>query len=324
MNSFRKILGVVLSIVMCITVLSFTTFADSFNPEIKISARFDEKGEKIIAAVVTSQNCGAISGTVNFSSNLEFDSVASEFVEENNDVKYTKISDTSLRFVILANDLENGNNHWVDLHFNIKSTGDVTFTLSDVDVCDINENLVENSLAIKGATLTLTDNQLRTLGSQYREQKPALRFGAKLERNIADNSLGDTNKVAIRCGFIAGFEYKIGEGVEISATDFDSKTGGFSKVTKGAIKKQAKYCLKNENDYIIYTYAITGITDTSTTNTPAGQKYVKDLPIVARSYVVYKNADGSYGIDYGAQITKSFADVKAVSNLIDGSLGYEG
>ena len=325
MKSFKKILVLALAVIMCLTALSVTAFADGFNPEIKISARFDENGEKIIAAVVTSQECGAISGVITFTSNVEFDAAASKFIEENDDIKYNKLSDTSVKFVILANDMQNGNKHWADLHFNIKSKGDITFTLSDVDVCDVNETLVKNSQSVKGATITLTDNELRTLGAQHRAENPALRFGAKLNRNIADNTLGDTNKkVAIRCGFIAGFEFKIGKGTQVVATDFDSKTGAFSTVSKGAVIKQAKYCLESTDDYMIYTYAVTGITDTSKTTTDKGEEYVKDLAIVARPYVVYKNADdGTYGIDYGAQISKSYADVKAASTLLDSSLGYE-
>ena len=70
------------------TLLEAIAVADGFNPEIKISARFDENGEKIIAAVVTSQECGAISGVITFTSNVEFDAAASKFIEENDDIKY--------------------------------------------------------------------------------------------------------------------------------------------------------------------------------------------------------------------------------------------
>ncbi len=326
MKNFRKILVLALAVIMCITALSVTTFADdfnpSFNPSIEITARFAEDGEQIIASVVTSQPCGAIKATFTFAGDVAL--ADKKFVDATEGEK-SVISDagTDVTFVLLAADLASGSTHWADFYFTLgeNASGDIRFTLSNVDVCDVNETLVSDSQELENATLTLSETDLQTLGAQYRADNPALRFGTKLDRAQADNALASKERAkAVRCGYIAGFKFKVGEAT-LTATDFSTETGRFTTVTTGAIYKQAKYCLTDTEYYMIYTYAVTGITDDKQVDTDGNEEvdaYVKDLPIVVRPYVIYE-LDGQYGIDYGAQISKSYSDVQAVSDLLTNS-----
>lgn len=324
MKNFRKILVLALAVIMCVTVLSVTTFADTFNPTIKITARFDDAGDQIIASVVTSQPCGAIKATFTYTGDLALDESKFAFADKLAGDKYV-VKDNTVTFVLLAENLAAGSTYWADFYFDVTSkTSPITFSLSNVDVCDVNETLVENSESIEGTTLTLSANDLQTLGAQYRKADPdkeitaALRFGTKLDRNAETNALPKiAGATAVRCGYIAGFEFKVGKGTELEATNIDGN-GIITSVTDGAINKQAKYYFSSTSDYMIYTYAVTGIgadTQVDTDGDEVKDAYVKDLPIVVRPYVIYKN-NGEYGIAYGAQVSKSYSDVEAVSELL--------
>lgn len=327
MKNFKKILVLALVVIMCLTALSVTAFAEPFNPTVSITARFNETGDRIIASVVTTEPAGAIQGTLTYSSGLTFDSEKTKFSENNNMEKHVHDKDNkTIKFVLLADDLTKGDTHWADFYFEVPDSGSVSFALTNVSVCDVNENLSDNGIVIKGASLELTANDLTTLGAQHRKAvedekiEAALRFGTRLDRNQETNALSE-GKIAIRCGFIAGFEFKLG-GAELKVTDFDTKTGEFSAVTPKAINIPAKKCLKDEEEYLIYTYAVVGFDDTKMAETNEGTKLVKDLPIVARPYVIYVEDDGeTYGIDYGAPISKSYTDVTKASGLIDNTAG---
>ncbi len=321
MKNFKKIIVLALAVVVCLTALSVTILADTaFNPTIKISARFDKTGDKLIAAVVTSQPCGAIKGTLTFSDKLTIDQAY--FVEQNDDTKKYVVNGNSVTFVILADDMENGDTHWADFYFKVNSVADVTFALSDVEACDVNETLAGEGTKIEDATVTLTAENLQALGAQYRKEtgnvESALRFGSKLKVDMSNNALGN-GKTAVRCGYIAGFEFKL-DGADLKeTTTFDSTTGEITAVTTGAINKQAQYYLDKGDNYIIYTYAIKGFGKGTTAN---GDKPVEDLPIVARPYVIYKDSNG-YGIEFGTQISKCYSEVEEISDLVSDAESYE-
>lgn len=323
MKNFKKILVLALAVIMCVTVLSVTTFAEVFNPTVSITARFNETGDKIIASVVTSAPAGAIQATLTFEG-AELYTKKMDFSEDNDQEKH-KVEGNTIKFVLLANDLNgDGDTHWADFYFKVPNDGSVSFALTNVSVCDVKENLSDDGIVIKGASLQLTANDLTTLGAQHRKAvedekiEAALRFGTRLDRNQETNALSE-GKTAIRCGFIAGFEFKL-DGAELKVADFDTKTGEFSAVTPKAINIPAKKCLKDEEQYLIYTYAVVGFDDTKMAETGEGTKLVKDLPIIARPYVIYEK-DGVYGIDYGAPISKSYTDVIKASGLIDNTAG---
>lgn len=324
MKNFKKILVLALAVIMCLTALSVTAFAEPFNPTVSITARFNETGDRIIASVVTSDPAGAIQATLTFNG-AKLDTNKMDFSEDNDQKKHNVEGDT-IKFVLLADDLTKGDTHWADFYFEVPDSGSVSFALTNVSVCDVNENLSDNGIVIKGASLELTANDLTTLGAQHRKAvedekiEAALRFGTRLDRNQETNALSE-GKTAIRCGFIAGFEFKL-DGAELKVTDFDTKTGEFSAVTPKAINIPAKKCLQDKEEYLIYTYAVVGFDDTKTAVTNEGTKLVKDLPIVARPYVIYVEDDGeTYGIDYGAPISKSYTDVTKASGLIDNTAG---
>lgn len=319
MKNFKKILVLALAVMMCLTALAVPTFAAEFNPEVSITARFNETGDRIIASVVTKEKAGAIQGTLTYSG-LTFDATSTKFSEKNDMEKYVP-GDNQIKFVLLANDLNDGDTHWADFYFEVPTSETITFGLTDVSACDIHENL-SDAVSVPSVSLTLSQNDLTTLGAQYREDNPALRFGTRLDRNKADNILVKKGVAAVRCGFIAGFEFKVGKGTELKITELDDE-GRLVSVTNGAIYKQAKKCLVDDNLYMIYTYAVTGITDTLKTNTGSQEEYVKDLPIVVRPYVIYREANGDYGIAYGTQVSKCYADVQEASGLLDETLGYK-
>lgn len=321
MKNFKKILVLALAVMMCLTALAVPTFAATFNPTVSITARFNNAGDRIIASVVTSEKAGAIQGTLTYSG-LTFDATNTKFSENNDMEKYVP-GDNQIKFVLLANNLNDGDTHWADFYFEVPDSGDVTFGLANVAVCDVNENLAD-AISVPDVTLTLTENDLTTLGAQYREDNPALRFGTRLDRTAATNQLTD-GATAVRCGFLAGFEFNVDD-EELSAEINDK--GVITSVTAGAINKQAKYCLSSAADHMIYTYAVTDITDDKQVNIGTqdapDNRYVKDLPIVVRPYVIYVKADGAtYGIAYGTQVSKSFAEVQAAAGLLDETLGYK-
>lgn len=312
MKNFKKILVLALAVMMCLTALAVPTFAATFNTEIKITARFNETGDKIIASVVTTEPAGAIQGTLTYSG-LTFDEAKIDFSENNNMEKHIH-NDTNktIKFVLLANDLNgDGDTHWADFYFNVPAEGDVTFSLSDVKACDVNENLTDDAIEVAPATLTLTANELTTLGAQHRKAegttKAALRFGFRLDRTIDENGnhiLGE-NKKAVRCGFILSTNGA--ETLEVSG--FDEKTGTISEVTAGAKWYKATKCYKSEEKYMIYTAALQNIPEANWST-----------KVAARPFVVY--FDGTeYGYELGAVVTKSYADVKDASGLLDATLG---
>ena len=319
MKNFKKILVLALAVIMCLTALSVTAFADTFEPVVSITARFNDAGNRIIASVVTDLPGGAIQGTLTYSG-LTFDATSTKFAEQNDQEKYVP-GENQIKFVLLANDMVNGDTHWADFYFEVPAAESVTFGLTNVSVCDVNETLAEG-VSVADVTLALSQNDLRTLGAQYRETNPALRFGTRLDRNAETNALTlIEGATALRCGYIAGFAFKV-NGQPLEAKDFDTETGKFTTVTTGAINKQAKYCLSSAADHMIYTYAVTGITDEKTTTVGEETKYIKDLPITARPQVVYVK-DGVYGIAYGTQVSKSYAEIQAASGLLDATLGYK-
>lgn len=323
MKNFKKILVLALAVMMCLTALAVPTFAATFNPTVSITARFNNAGDRIIASVVTDLPGGAIQGTLTYSG-LTFDATSTKVAEQNDQEKYV-LGENQIKFVLLANDMVNGDTHWADFYFQVPAAESVTFGLTDVSVCDVKETLAEG-VSVDNVTLKLSKNDLRTLGAQYRKENPALRFGTRLDRNAETNALTlIKGATAVRCGFIAGFEFKVGEDTELSA-EIDDK-GIITSVTAGAINKQAKYCLSSDTDHMIYTYAVTGITDDKQVDTDGNEEvdaYVKNLPIVVRPYVIYVEADGeTYGIAYGTQVSKSFAEVQAASGLLDATLGYK-
>ena len=318
MKNFKKILVLALAVIMCLTALSVSTFAATFNPVVSITARFNDAGNRIIASVVTDLPGGAIQGTLTYSG-LNFDATSTKFAEQNDQEKYVP-GQNQIKFVLLANDMVNGDTHWADFYFEVPAAESVTFGLTNVSVCDVNETLAEG-VSVADVTLALSRNDLRTLGAQYRKENPALRFGTRLDRNAETNALTlIEGATAVRCGYIAGFEFNVGEDTELTATV--DETGKITSVTEGAINKIAKYCLSSEADHLIYTYAVTGITDDKQTTVGEETKYVKDLPIVVRPYVVYVK-DGEYDIAFGTQISKSYAEIQAASGLLDATLGYK-
>lgn len=314
MKNFKKILVLALAVMMCLTALAVPTFAATFDTEIKITARFNETGDKIIASVVTTEPAGAIQGTLTYSG-LTFDETKIDFSEKNSMEKHVH-NDTNktIKFVLLANNLNDGDTHWADFYFNVPTSGDVKFSLSDVKACDVNENLTDDAITVDDVTLTLTANELTTLGAQHRKAdetkdvKAALRFGFRLDRTIDKNGnhiLGE-NKKAVRCGFILA----INTNGELTA-EVDEDTGEISGVPSGALCQKATKCYKSEKEYMIYTAALQKIPDTEL-----------NTPVSARPFVVYfDTAREKYGCELGAVVTKSYADVKDASGLLDETLG---
>ncbi len=313
MKNFKKILVLALAVMMCLTALSIPAFA-AFNPEVKITARFDETGEHIIASVVTTVKCGAIQGTLTYEG-LTFDEESTKFTEISDQDKYVP-EGNKVKFVLLANDLTNGDTHWADFYFDLPEnmTDDTTFTfaLENVAACDVNETLAD-AISVAPVSLTLTGNDLTTLGAQYREPtetvSSALRFGFRLDRKEGSNELSG-NKVAVRCGYI--LSTKIDASTLLTADIREDGAVDVSTVTEGAKAYTATKCYKSHADYMIYTVAVKNIPDS-----------VKDTKIYARPYVVYWDVtDEVYGIDFGTQVAKTYAEVQAASGLLDGNLGY--
>ncbi len=320
MKNFKKILVLALAVIMCVTVLSVTSFADTFSPSVSISVRFNDEGTKLIAAIVTNQNCGAIEGKLTFSGTT-FDDDATKTVEDavKTDINYTKTEGKNeIKFVILTKNINEGDTHWADFYFDIPASGDVTFNLSGVNACDINETLKEG-ITVPNSSISFTTDALQTLGTQYRAEVPAdgvkaaLRFGAKVTRNAKnENSIElPEGATAIRCGFIWAREDVVTENFSNLTVNINTD-GTIESWTTGAKHVPALKCLYADDNYLIYTVAIQNIPET-----------YKGTKIAAVPYLVYKNSDGTYAYATGDQMTKTYDEVRQASLLLDGTGGYE-
>lgn len=330
MKKSVKVLSFILATILCLSPLGISVTAAVFECEMVLTSY--NTLENMMVSVTTKQAAGAVTGTLVFNSdllNLDIENTVCH--EEGVEVEdICTIVGNTITFIIVTDDLTNGSTQWIDFAFTTKGTGTATFSISDAQAADVGENL-SNAIMVAPVTVNVNIGATEALGAQYRPatdangNKAALRFGAKVYRTKDTNKMtvDGEEKTAIYCGFILGFEGNIkmandGSLPELTA-NFDSATGKIESVTSGATVTKATKAYAFADEYLVHTIAVTGIGDT-TTGTIGGVEGVllKDAPIVARAYVVYKNADGSYGIAYADQISRTFRAVEESYSLVEG------
>lgn len=320
MNKMKKLLAILVAFVMCFTVFGMVASADVQSTKVYLKLNYaDNAATSVNANISTSQACGAIQGTITFSG-ATFDSA--KFIEGGAEADKFVATDNEIKFVIVTDDLDNGDTNWANFKFNI--TGDATFTLKDVSVCDVGATNIKDGIALDPQNIKV-DTTIRTLGGQYRApadaKEAAIRFGADLKRNEADSTIKEGK--AVSCGYVIGFDFNItykNEGTKDALTSYVSLDGNklVAKENSGVFVKESKYYFSKTAEDLIYTYAIKGFYNGSnaltyelggTTYTLAKEK------ISAVPYVVYMNAAGEYGVVYGDEISRSYDEVVENYNL---------
>lgn len=327
-----KALSFLLVFVLCMGMMAVSTVAqEPFACEMVLTPY--SSLDNVMISVTTKQAAGAVTGKLTFDSNLvSFDPQHTTCYEDGMNASdlYT-VEGNTITFIVVADDLVNGETKWIDFAFVAKGTGTATFRMTNAQASDVGENLSE-AINVASVTKAISIGPLKVLGASYRPESAsdngaALRFGTKLtcDKETSTVIVDGAEKKAIYCGYILGFEANIKvknntENVpELGVADFDSTNGKFTKVTDGAIMVHAQKALIIEDDYLVYTVAVTGIkSDTRATIGGVENVLVKDAPIVARPYVVYKNADNTYGIYFGGQMCKTFSEVEEMYSRVEG------
>jgi len=325
-----KIIPLLLALVLCVNLLGLTATATDFDCGMVLTPY--NTTEKLMISVDTTQAAGAITGKMVFDNNLvDFDSENTVWVEGSAASRdMYRVEGNTITFLIAADDLTNGQTKWIDFAFDVKETGSAVFTVTDVQVSDVNGN-VSSSLSVAPVTIGVDGSVTEILGAQYRPATEengnvaALRFGAKLYRSAGTNQIviDGEEKTALSCGFILGFEGNIkaanGDAVPELSAKLDTETGKVHSITSGAVLSKSVKAYSTTDSYLVHTIAITGIGE-STTATIGGVEnvLVKNAPIIARAYVVYQNADGSFGIAYTQQISRTFTEVDQSYTMVEG------
>lgn len=330
MKTSVKAIALLLMVVLSLNLLGIGASATTFACEMVLTTYSTSENQMI--SVGTTQTAGAVTGRLVFDSNLlAFDpehTVCAAGNEKSEDLYF--VQGNTITFMVVADDLTNGAARWIDFAFVEKGSGMASFSVFDAQASDVNGN-VSGTLSVAPVNVGVTADATEVLGTQYRPATEengnvaALRFGAKVNRARGTNQIfiNGEAKTAVSCGFILGFEGNIqaannGTVPELKAK-LNSTTGQIRSVTSGAVLSKAAKVYESTDNYLIHTIAVTGIGDTTTATIGGVENVlVKDAPIIARAYVVYQNADGSYDIAYSEAITRTFSSVAESYAMVEG------
>ncbi len=323
MKNIKKIVILALAIVMCITSLSVMSFAEGYDPGVKILTSYDDLGNTIIASVATEQKAGAIKATFAYAGSITINPAGVKLIENVSVNEACQVDGNKITFILVTDKAE-GENLWATVPFtlNAEITEDVTFSLTAIEVCDVKAAELGNWISIPDKKLTITSNKLRALGAQYRQKDAdtyasddSLRFGTKLFRTKGTNAI--VGGTAVSCGYVLGFEFNItaknGSLPDELTVTLDGSTP--KAVANGSFVKQASKGLEFADDYLIYAYAINGFYDDEGNPKKSGEHILADEKVRATPYVVYQKEDGTYDVAYGQTISKSYNEVKAICEL---------
>ena len=325
-----KAIALLLMVVLCLNLMGFDALATNFECEMVLTAY--NTSDNLMISVGTTNSAGAVAGKLTFDSNLlAFNpekivcSASSDQAEDMYNVEGNTIT-----FLVVADELTDGTDRWIDFAFDVKGSGAVSFSISDGYVSDMNGNVSEE-LTVAPVTVNVVGGVTEALGAQYRPATEengnvaALRFGAKVYRTKGTNQMyiNGEAKTAVYCGFILGFEGNIQEANGGTVPELKAKlnttTGKIRSVTSGTVLTQAEKVYAATDQYLVHTIAITGIGDTTTATIGGVENVlVKDAPIIARAYVVYQNADASYDIAYSEPISRTFTSVAESYAMVEG------
>lgn len=309
MNKMKKSLAILVAIVMCFVAFGMVASAAEFNPKVYLNLTYaDNKAEIVNANISTDVACGAIQATLKFTG-ATYNSA--NFAEAGDASDKLVVSDNQIKFVIVTDKLTQGDKNWANFKFKI--TGDATFELVDVSVCDVDAGNLKDYTVVAEKNIVV-NTTLRSLGAQYRQAEgetvDALRFGANLKRTKETSKvvIGDGEYTAVACGYIAGFDFNIiaKTGSKEALNTYVTLEGNELKAIagRGVIVKKSQRYLESTDTELIYTYAITGLKDADAYN----EHILADEAISVLPYVIYIDGD-KYKVSYGEEISKSYNEV---------------
>lgn len=322
MKSFKRILVLALAVAMCLTAFAISSSAaNQFNPEVKLLARYNETGDKIIVTVETTEKCGALMGTLSFPQGaaLDIKLADSKFIEnvdaDDNAEFYSK-TDSTVKFAVVTDKVTEGSKTWADIYFDVASISDnmvgasaLTFELNDVQVCNIEEEFVDG-VAVSPAKVEIPFVALRALGAKKESGANAILFGSRVDLTGATASddfkaatsikVGDKVYDAVSCGYAYGYTNNVSAndfanfGVEL---DDKGEVVALNSMTLVKVCKKYKYWSYTDKEngkdgYFVYTLKVNNIKDAT-------------REISVKPYVVYADEDGNKMLIQGNVISRS-------------------
>lgn len=327
MKSFKRILVLALAVVMCLTAFAISSSAaGEFKPEVKLLARYNETGDKIIVTVTTDKVCGALMGTLILpegvsANSLNIELADSKFIEDVNsdDNKdfYTQ-TENAVTFAVVTDKVAEGSTTWADIYFaldvdKLDENTNFTFKFQNVQVCNINEELA-NGITVSDAKVEIPFVSLRALGAKKQSDANAILFGSRVDLTGSTTDfkasttikIGDEEYQAKSCGYAYAYTSNV-------SADFDNfgvkLVDGKVQVKNSANTlffncKKYKYW-DEENGFFVYTLKIEDIKDANL-----------NREISVRPYVVYADEDGNKHLMEGNVISRSCDGVASAPNFL--------
>lgn len=321
MTKFKKLLSVLLVFVLCFTVCGVIASAAEDPTVLVYTSYANNDASQVRLTIKTSKAYAAIAGTITYEG-VTLEDAGHIFAEKTEDVKFEKVSNNQVKFALVtdnfgAND-KYGDQYWASFKFKVAG-GDISFDV-DAQVADFEATQAIDP-AYKVASVK-TISTVGSLGAQYRAENPALRFGAKLERKADGSYIQDSNtRKAISCGAVVGFKFNIKiNDADMTDADLANFANHFElnnkavavkddEVTGAKVYQSTKYFDKTD-DYLAYTFAITGLGEPHKTYGD-----LQDKEIVFMPYTIYQDGD-TYGVVFGDAIAQSYTTVNEIYNFV--------
>lgn len=317
MTKSKKLLSVLLVFVLCFAVCGVIASAADTPTVLVYTSYANNDASQVRLTIKTSKAYAAIVGTITYSG-VTLAETGHVFAEQTDDEKYEN-GNNQLKFALVTDNLANeaGDQYWASFKFNVAG-GDISFDVG-AQVADFEATQAIDP-AYKVASVK-TISTVGSLGAQYRAENPALRFGAKLEREEDGGYIqGSNTRKAISCGAVVGFKFNIKiNGVDMTDADLANFANHFelnnkavavkdSEVTGAKVYQSTKYFDKTA-DYLAYTFAISGL------NTEKLGHQLQNEEIVFMPYTIYQDGD-TYGVVFGDAIAQSYTTVNEIYNFV--------
>ncbi|MBR5223383.1 MAG: hypothetical protein IKV81_04385 [Clostridia bacterium] len=329
MTKFKKLLSVLLVFVLCFAVCGVIASAAEDPTVLVYTSYAKNDASQVRLTIKTSKAYAAIAGTITYAG-VTLEDAGHIFAEKTEDVKFEKVSNNQVKFALVtdnfgAND-KYGDQYWASFKFNVAG-GAISFDV-DAQVADFDATKAIDP-AYKVASVK-TISTVGSLGAQYRDESDkyangtaALRFGAKLDRTKNDSkvTVGGTQYKAVACGAILGYQFNIKvDGAELTdpasvtwKNYFDLEGAKLvpnkSKISGAKAYLSSKY-YESKDNYLAYTFAITGIKDNHET-----YGNLQNEAIVFVPYTIYETNSG-YDVVYGNAIAQSYTTVNEIYNFV--------
>ena len=144
MKTSAKAISFLLTVVLCLNLLSICATATAFECEM-VLAPYRSEGN-VMVSVTTKEAAGAVSGTLTFDSELlSFDPEHTVCYEEGIEVAdLCTVEGNTIAFVVATDDLTNGSTQWIDFAFTAKSEGTAAFSVSDARASNVEGNITQD------------------------------------------------------------------------------------------------------------------------------------------------------------------------------------